>query len=804
MGPAAKGCGGSPLLRVGNAMTAGLGIERLGLVSLRHPWLSLLVVAILTPIMAYAASRLEFSSDIREIFSSAEVEFQLLDTIDEQFPNAEREVQLVVRSPTAFNPQTLEQLRTLHDEIEGHDAVRDVLSMFSATAPQQGQAEPQPLFPDDLGSLENWEDLRQRASEHPLVADKLLSEDGTLAVFALSLQNKERSLDEERALIGEIRQIADRMLGAEGRETMLTGISVMRVEVVAALARDQTTFRFLALGIGLVLCLIIFQRFSFVAIAGIPAAVAVTWLLGGMWFAGREINVLTGMAPVIVVVIVFADCMHLLFSIRDNIARGEGLTAAIDRSVRQVGPACVLTSLTTTLALASLLFVPHPFISRFGITAASGTAIALVATLVLAPALSSLMLRRYAEKERGSQRPDPVRRVLDAVCRSTSASVAAAPRTLAVLGVLAAAGGIWLHSLNEPRYSYASNLPESDEGLAAVRAIDEKLAGANTIRLFVDWPETHDFRSAETANAIADAHDVLEREPAFDAVTSIQSFAEYLSDDAAEDAAAQRLLEQEAADQLGEGLVSGDHRSALVTAQLRDITSAELVPILDRVETDLNAVREKHPEATLTVTGIVAITARAAHEMIQQLNQSLMIAIGLIIVLIAFAMRSFRMGLVSILPNLFPIAMGGAYLYLRDEGLQFTSVVAFTVGFGIAVDSTIHMLNRYRLMRSEHGDSGPAVHRTIMVVGPVVIASTLVLAAGIGTSLLSELPLVQLYGEVAVVVLLAALVGDLVLLPAALAAIDGLKRRIGQDAKARPAARQDAKKRMKNPAVSEP
>jgi uncharacterized protein len=782
-------------------MTAGLGIERLGLVSLRHPWLSLLVVAIITPIMAYAASRLEFSSDIREIFSSAELEFQLLDTIDEQFPNAEREVQLVVEAPATFSPATLDRLRTLHDELEQHDAVSDVLSMFSATAPPQGQAEPRPLFPDDLGSLDNWDELRQRATDHPLIAGKLLSDDGSLAVVALSLQNKERSLDEERALIGEIRQIADRSLAGENLDTMLTGISVMRVEVIAALAGDQTTFRFLALGIGLVLCLIIFQRVSFVAIAGIPAAVAVTWLLGGMWFAGQEINVLTGMAPVIVVVIVFADCMHLLFSIRDNIARGEGLTGAIDRSVRQVGPACVLTSLTTTLALASLLFVPHPFISRFGITAASGTAVALVATLILAPALSALLLRRYAEKERGNERHDPVRRLLDAICRGASASVAAAPRAIALLGVLAAAGGIWLHSLNEPHYSYASNLPEGDEGLAAVRAIDRKLAGANTVRLFIGWPATHEFQSAETADAIADAHDLLEREQAFDAVTSLQSVADYLSGDAGKaEAASQRLLQQDDAGQPGEGLVSGDHRSAIVTAQLRDITSAELVPILDRVEADLNAVRDQHPEATFTVTGIVAITARAAHEMIQQLNQSLMIAIGLIIVLIAFAMRSFRMGLISILPNLFPIAIGGAYLYLRDEGLQFTSVVAFTVGFGIAVDSTIHMLNQYRLLRSEHGDSGPAVHWTIMVVGPVVIASTLVLAAGIGTSLLSELPLVQLYGEVAVVVLLAALFGDLILLPAALAAIDSSfgKGPTRQGAKREPTPRQNAKKRTKS------
>jgi predicted RND superfamily exporter protein len=218
-------------------------------------------------------------------------------------------------------------------------------------------------------------------------------------------------------------------------------------------------------------------------------------------------------------------------------------------------------------------------------------------------------------------------------------------------------------------------------------------------------------------------------------------------------------------------VVDPDENSVLVTAQFAELASDQLEPILDRLERRLKDAQDRDPKVEIAVTGIVPISARASHDMIQQLNRSLMIAIGLILVLIALAMRSLGAGLVSILPNLFPIAMGGAYLYLVEGGLQFTSLVAFTVGFGIAVDSTIHMLNRYRLEKSDKDEVTTSLRRTITTVGPVIIMSTVVLAAGIGTSLLSSLPMVHLYGAVVVIVLLSAMIGDLLFLPALMATV---------------------------------
>lgn len=761
-------------------MSAGFGLEKLGLLSLRYPWLCLVGAALITPLLAYGASQLEFSSDVREIFRSDDPAFRQLELVEQRFPSSRRDIQVVVSSDTTFDLDELKALQRLHQELEALDEVRGVLSMFSAIQAPEDGSEPEPLFPDDLSELDNWEDLRRQAARHPLIADKLLADDGSLAVFPVSLVGGERSAATDRRLVEKVRAKAEEVLTDTDLELRLTGLSVMRIEIISALARDQSTFRVLALAIGLVISWVFFRRLSFVAVAGIPPAVAVIWLLGGMWLAGQEINLLTGIAPTIVLVIVFSDCLHLLFSIRDSVRTGESLETAIETAVRRVGPACVLTSLTTTLALASLIWVPHPFVSNFGITAASGTAVALVATLLLVPALSVPLLRNFAKEARGTGQEDVVRRAVDAVCHAAADAVTIAPRTIAAVGFLLVLTGGWLHSLNEPRYSYASNLPQDHPALDALHAVDAKLAGANTLQVLIDWPTDYDLMSYNTLEVIRKVHGILEREPALGAVTSFHGIEQWLGNGEDGELRLLEFLKDAQTTSLVEGLAAPEENSVLVTAQFGELTSDELQPILDRLERHLKDIEDQDLKVEIAVTGIVPISARASHDMIQQLNRSLMIAIGLILVLIALAMQSLGAGIVSILPNLFPIAMGGAYLYLVEGGLQFTSLVAFTVGFGIAVDSTIHMLNRYRLEKSDKQDLATSLRRTITTVGPVVIMSTIVLAAGIGTSLLSSLPMVHLYGTVVVIVLLSAIVGDLLFLPALMATVEGWRRKRAQ------------------------
>jgi len=720
--------------------------------------------------MIYGASQLQYSSDVREIFRSDDPAFVQLDLLSEQFPDSQPEVQIIVEADTPFGESDLRALRTLRERLLTIDGVVGVLSIFSAVTAPDDESEPEPLLPEDLSKLAGSQQLRSQITHHPLIAGKLLADDWRLTVLGVSLRDEGQ--DAERALVETIRKTVEETTAKTDLTVRLTGVAVIRDAIVSALSRDQRTFQLVAIGLGLVLCWVFLGRLSLIVIAAVPAVVAVVWLRGGMWLFGQDINLLTGIAPTIILVIVLSDCLHLLFSIRNALRSGQSLEIAIERAVNRVGPACVLTSLTTTLAMGSLIWMPHSFIADFGMTTAAGTAMALVVTLLLVPALSTLLLRGFARESHDKKETNLVRRGIDALCRGASHAVAAAPRAIALVGLLLVVAGFWLHLLNHPQYSYMNNLPPESTALKAIQDYDSKLAGANTLEVVLDWPEKHALKSFKTLEVIREVHNILAREPELHAVTSLHTVEEWLGGGEEGEERLIGFLESTTARSFAKNFVSLKHNAIRMSAQFHDMTSDELGPILDRVKRRLQNVEDANPGLKIFATGIVPVSSRASHQMIRQLNISLIAAIGMILVLIGVGMRSLRAGLASVLPNLFPIAMGGAYLNLVEGGLEFTSLVAFAVGFGIAVDSTIHFLTRYNLERSEEASVNSALQRTIMTVGPVVVMSSVLVASGIGTTILSALPTVQLYGTIVVIVLLSAIVGTLLFLPAVMSTIE--------------------------------
>ena len=379
-------------------MTAGFGLEKLGLFSLRHPWVCLLIVAVITPVLAYGGSQLQYRSDVREIFKSDDPSYLQLDLLNQQFPDSQPDLQIIVESEAPFDNSDLSALRKLQERLEGIDGVTGVVSMFSAVSAPEGGAAPKPLFPEDLSAIENLPALLSEIAGHPLVAGKLLAEDWSLALFGLSLGTENQA--DQRLLVASVGATVGETLAETDLKAGLTGVAVIRDEIVSGLEQDQRTFRLVAIGLGLLLCWVFLRRLSLIVIAAIPAIVAVLWLRGGMWLFDQDINLLTGIAPTIILVIVLADSLHLLFAIRNGIHSGKSLEAAIEFAVMRVGPACVLTSLTTALAMASLIWMPHSFIASFGITTAAGALAALVVTLLLVPSLSAVLLRRFARGPR--------------------------------------------------------------------------------------------------------------------------------------------------------------------------------------------------------------------------------------------------------------------------------------------------------------------------------------------------------------------------------------------------------------------
>jgi predicted RND superfamily exporter protein len=305
-----------------------------------------------------------------------------------------------------------------------------------------------------------------------------------------------------------------------------------------------------------------------------------------------------------------------------------------------------------------------------------------------------------------------------------------------------------------PEHSLSETLPADSPLVAALNTVDHDLGGAFPVQIIVPMDGVA-VDSPEGLARIRAAHEAVEGLGAGPPI-SLWSLAEWVGGDPA---VALDLLPDLPPEtrQLFVG-ASG----ALVTVNIIEMPTAEMAMAVDRIEAGVKAVV---PDAI--VTGATVVGTRESTRTIGNLNRSLGVAVVVALALVAFALRSFGAGVVAAIPNLLPIFAAGAVLYLLGAGMQLTSVVSLTIAFGIAIDDTIHYLNVF------FATPGRSVSERLVAaarqVGPVLIATTLVIVGGMVMTQSSGLATIALFGLLAMGSLIVALIGDLIFLPALIA-----------------------------------
>ena len=295
--------------------------------------------------------------------------------------------------------------------------------------------------------------------------------------------------------------------------------------------------------------------------------------------------------------------------------------------------------------------------------------------------------------------------------------------------------------------------------------LDAKLTGANPIDVLIEFPNNTSLYAPQTLDTIAEVHQLLEKQAGVGNVWSLETLRRWLAQKLGKsDVATLRQYVDLLPQYLVRRFVSEDQTAVIVSGRIPDKDSSQLLPIVDELDASLNAVRERHPGYTIAVTGLSVIAARNSAGMIGKLNRGLTIEFVFVAAFIGLAFRSFVVMLASILPAIFPVVTAGTLLRFLGDGLQFASVVALTVSFGLGLSATIHFLNRMWREDRSGEDPGIAVERATVLVGPALILTSVVLACGLAVTAFSNLPSLRLFGWLSAFAMLAALVADLLIL----------------------------------------
>ena len=449
-----------------------------------------------------------------------------------------------------------------------------------------------------------------------------------------------------------------------------------------------------------------------------------------------------------------------------------GMTAfqATAYAVSQVGPACVLTSLTTALALFSLYIADSALIKTFAIVGSMAALMAFLAVIIVVPTLSVLLLRNEKNFADSLNKSDKAMSYLRKLSDIFGEHVIRRPYFYSFIALVSVVAFTYAHFSLETRYRLQDQVPDREQALKASDRLDKKLTGASPVHLMVEW-EGQSLYDQEVLNVIGAVHDKVEATAGVGNVWSVEMLRRWLEKIGQNDIATLKSYLEILPEHLVRRFIAEDQNTIVVTGRVPDIDASELLPVIKKMEDALAPIRADNPEFTISVTGLASVAARNSNSMITQLNYGLLSTVCVVVFVMGFAFRSVFAGLVSFLPNLFPVVAAGAVLYATGNGLQFASVVALTVAFGLAVDDTVHYLHRLHLEDERHGKSLESQLRTMDVIGPVLILTTIVLILGLAVTVFSGLPSLRLFGWLSAATLIAALIGVMVFLPALIAVI---------------------------------
>jgi predicted RND superfamily exporter protein len=645
------------------------------------------------------------------------------------------------------------------------EGTRGLVSLFSARqAPAPGKL-PAALFPAELPEGAAYDQFIETVKNNEIIRGKLLSEDGTLALIVLSLDPEVVASNKLTKTVGDIRALMKEDLGDTGLSVQLSGVPVMQLEIRNAVERDGLTYNILGILAGCVIAIIFFRKISFMVVAAFPPMIAILLALGALGWANFNLNMFLNVMTPLIMVISFSDSMQLTFAARDRLIAGQDKFTAFKNAVLVVGPACVLTHGTAGISFIALQFSDSDLIRKFGEAGLAATIIALVAVLSLVPVFGVLLVRNEKVFATKFQSADAGVQALRNFCYWIAVRMVGRPGLFSLIAVVFVASLGVVYANLQPRYRLADQVPDKRQAVAASNRLDAKLTGANPVNVLIQFPKGETLYSPETLQTIADVHATVEKAAGVGNVWSVETLRRWLAEKAGSgDVATLKEYVSLIPEHLVRRFIDADQDAVVVAGRVPDIDSSQLLPVVDKLDAELDAVRNKHPGYEVAVTGLAAIAARNSAGMIEKLNRGLTVEFALVAIFIGLAFRSWVVMFACILPGIFPVVMSGTVLWAMGEGLQFASVVALTVSFGLGLSATIHFLNRLRLESKPGVGSALAVERATVLVGPALILTTLVLACGLVVTVFSDLPSLRLFGWLSAFSMVAALVADLFIL----------------------------------------
>lgn len=752
---------------------------------LRYRGLLLISVLIFTIFMGYTGRKIEMSYAYAELLpekDSATIDYE---NFVETFGEEGNIIVIAVEDNEFYQLKHFKRWTQLCSELGEVSAVENMLSIPNSYQmvknAQEKKFDIKQIFPQQINTQTELDSLRKLFESIPLY-DGYLYNDSSQTYLAVLTMNKDRMVTKEReSLVEDIRDCCIQYEKETNIKIRYSGLPYIHVRNAILIRNEIYLFTGLALLICLVILYLFFKSFKAMIFPALVVLSGVATAMGSMVLFGYQITILTGMVPPLLIVIGIPNSIYILNKYHHEYRIHNNKIKALKRVIMKIGNAIFLTNLTTALGFAAFTTTSSEILKEFGVIASLNILFLFVLSILLIPIIFSYLpppkerhIKHLKRKTLGS--------IIDKLIKVTLSHRKWVYISMFVLLAISFFG----ISLIKTTGYLLDDIPNNDPIKVDLLFFERNFDGVMPLEIIIDTKKPNGIMQLSTMKKLEKLDLTLKKDDALSSSISFVNIVKMakqafyngnekfysLPSNTEKNFILSYATNGNGDINLANSFIDSTKQRSRISFRVKDIGTKRMDNLYNYVSNEIHKLfpADKYD---ITITGSMVKFFRGNQYLVGNLFISLALAIGLISLFMATMFRSSRMVMMSLIPNIIPLVVTAAIMGYANIPIKASTILVFSISFGISVDNTIHFLAKYRQELSvTDWNIRKSVIRALKETGVSMIYTSTVLFFGFGIFAISKFGGTQSLGILVSITLLVALISNLILLPSLLIGLE--------------------------------
>ena len=568
-----------------------------------------------------------------------------------------------------------------------------------------------------------------------------------------------------------------------GIDLRVSGMPYIRTLNAQSIIDEIGLFVLAALGITSLIFFFFFRSYRATFISMCVVIVGVMWSFGTLGLLNYEITVLTAIIPPLIIVIGIPNCIFLINKYQQEVKNHGNQAKSLQRVISKVGNATLMTNLTTAAGFATFIATDSQLLKEFGIVASLNIIFLFFLCLLIIPTIYSFMpLPKDKHLEHlGKSYISKFINWTENTVKYHKVAVVISAVVLLALGII----GIYQIKISG---SLIEDMPKKTEFFEDIVFFENEFDGVMPLEIMIDTKRKKGVMKLTTLKRMDELQETINEIPELSKPVSIVNLVKYAkqayyngnpeyyelptSQEQAFILSYAKNSVKNSKENLMKSYVDSTGQFARITVFMKDIGTDKMEKIEEKLWDKINTVFPKE-RYTVTMTGKALVFQKGTNYLVNNLVISLLFAVILISLLMAYLFRSFKMIIISLLPNILPLIITAGLMGFFGIPIKPSTILVFSIAFGISVDDTIHFLAKYRQeLKANHWKIRKSVYNSMREAGISMFYTSVVLFFGFSVFALSSFGGTVALGILVATTLFFAMLSNLILLPVLLLSLE--------------------------------